>query len=291
MVKQEYISKSGAGNPLLIDPDTIKDYTLESYGLTPELLKSYMYGVPIKDPTTGEEMGDDFYKHYLEVALAKAEQNLDIAILPRWVHKEQHNMYDSDFKSNMFTHLYKRPILFVDNLGLQFGGKPIFNYPSDWWRVYSKAGHIMVQPTALMQSSMGGLGFGDGEYGAPMYAGIPVASTSTTFAPQLITVDYIAGLLPRKHAGYAQDWEMPASLEQLIAKYALVELFQQWGRLIIGAGIASRSLSVDGISESIVTTQSAMFTGAGADIVLVKEDIQELEENLKSVYGIATGII
>ena len=80
-------------------------------------------------------------------------------------------------------------------------------------------------------------------------------------------------------------------LEQLVIKYAIKEIFQQWGRLIIGAGIAGKSLSIDGVTESIQTTQSAMYGGASADIKQIDEDIDRLERDLASYFGMNLGII
>lgn len=279
------------GNPLRLRPDEVNKYTLEDYGWTPEALKSYMFGVPVKDPETGQEMSDNYYKHYIEVAIARAEKNLDIVILPRFVENEHHDFHDSDFNMYMYTHLYQRPVLYVDDFGLEMSGRRIYNYNREWWRVYCLAGHIDMQPTALMQSAMGGMGYDIGIYGMPMHAGLPVIGNQSTFAPQALHVSYVAGLLPRERAGVSREWEVPADLEQLVLKYALVEVFQQWGRLIIGAGIAGRTLSIDGISETIQTTQSAMYSGSAADIILIKEDIANLEASLRSYFGVAFGVI
>ncbi len=46
--------------------------------------------------------------------------------------------------------------------------------------------------------------------------------------------------------------------------------------LIIGAGIANQSVSVDGVSQSIGTTQSAMFGGASARIEAYNKDLKEV---------------
>ena len=55
--------------------------------------------------------------------------------------------------------------------------------------------------------------------------------------------------------------------------------------MIIGAGIASKTLEVDGISETIGTTQSAMYGGASAQILQINEDIKELLDGLRAYYG------
>src|SRR5699024_11520692 len=69
--------------------------------------------------------------------------------------------------------------------------------------------------------------------GYPQLAGVYPPS-GATFAPQMIQLEYVSGMLPRKKAGRNKPWEMPPELEQLVIKYALKEIYQVWGNLIIG---------------------------------------------------------
>ncbi|QKN84292.1 hypothetical protein [Listeria virus P61] len=271
------------GNPKHIEPEKVDEYVLSDYGWTAETIKAYMYGVRVVDPETGEEMGDTFYNHIIEVAVDKAEKELDIAILPRR-ESEHHDYNQTEFSSYMYTHVHKKPILQVDDLKLEMNGRAIYRYPANWWKVYCLAGHIELYPTALMQTSQS-MTYDSVFGGYPQLAGT-APSIGRTYAPQMIHVEYVAGMLPRKRAGVSRDWEVPAALEQLVTKYALVEIFQVWGRLIIGAGIASRTLVYDGVSESIDTTQSAMYTGSAADIELINKDIDSLVAQLRSHFGI-----
>ena len=120
--------------------------------------------------------------------------------------------------------------------------------------------------------------------GYPQLAGVYPPS-GATFAPQMIRLEYVSGMLPRKKAGRNKPWEMPPELEQLVIKYALKEIYQVWGNLIIGAGIANKTLEVDGITETIGTTQSAMYGGASAQILQINEDIKELLDGLRAYFG------
>ena len=112
---------------------------------------------------------------------------------------------------------------------------------------------------------------------------------STDVVPQALQYTYVAGMLPPTRRGITRDWEVPLDLVQLIAKYVLRELLEIWGDLIIGAGIAGESLSVDGISESTTTTQSAMYTGGAARIKLIDDTIASLEQGLRNRYGYNKG--
>lgn len=267
-------------NPQRVLVDSLDKLTMEDYGLTPAAVKAYMFGLVVQDPETGKPMGDEFYLHTLENAVAQAEHKFDIAIFPR-IEVEHHDYNSAEFNSYMYTHVFKRPIVQVEELKLEMNGHNMYAYPSNWWKVYNLAGHIELSPTPLMQA--GGMG------GGMMYSGMsqlaPLMGSSRTFAPQMIHVRYVAGLLPRQNATYNRQWEMPATLEKLILKIAIREVFELWGRLIITPGIASTTLSIDGVSESIGTTQSAMYGAASADINQLNQDIADLEKDLRGYFG------
>lgn len=76
-----------------------------------------------------------------------------------------------------------------------------------------------------------------------------------------------------------------------IAKDAAIEVLERWGRLILGAGIAGYSISMDGISSSIDSTQSAENTGSTADIKLLQTDMKDIRNALKSYYGYNLGVL
>lgn len=272
-----------SGNPKHIEKSLVEDYTIADYGWTPEVIKEhYMYGIRVQNPETGKEMDDSFYNHIFEIAIDKAEKSLDISIIPDF-QDEQRDYYEQDFNSYMFVHAYKKPILQVENLQLHFNGRPIYQYPANWWKVEHVDGQIQLYPTALMQVGQGA-SYSSAISGYPYLAGM-MPPQGNTYAPQMIRLEYISGMLPRRRAGVSKPWECPPSLEQLVIKYALKEIYQVWGNLIIGAGIANKSLDVDGISETIGTTQSAMYGGASAQIIQIDSDIKELLKALQSYFG------
>lgn len=285
----------GENNPKRVDLDRVNSFTPSDFGLTPQAIKAYMYGVTVTDPETGKEMGDTFYNHIIESKIAYAEDTLDIAILPRVIGREHHDYYDNDYNSFNYIDLYKRPILQVESLKLNMNNYNVIDYPSEWWKIYSAGGQIQIFPAPLMQATgIMPAGLNDMGMGA---IGIPMSWLGSTnlvqgdYAPQSFDVDYVAGFLPAERAGITRDFEFPLDLQQLIIKYALKEIFQVWGRLIIGAGIASQNLSIDGISQGIVTTQSAMYTGSRADIDIIDADIANLETSLHNRFAPAMTVI
>ena len=286
------------GNPKRIKLSDVDKYTLDDYGLNVGAVKEQLLGINVVDPVTGKTLGDAYYKRAINSAVASVEKKLDIKILPQ-KKVESKDFYPSDFSAHNYIRTRNRPILQVEEFSMRVNGQPIIQYPSGWWKVNSLGGSISLMPT--LGAAMPGYGSYTGNYGADYFMGnmyqsapllgAPVMNNRTTTSPSLFQIGYIAGMLPQAREGVEEDWEMPQDLQFLILKQAAKDVLEQFGRLLIGAGIASRGLSVDGISENIVTTQSAMYGGAAADIIQLNQDIDNLMSGLKAKYMQRVGII
>jgi len=299
-------------NPKLVDLEKIESITPADYGLTPEAIKASMFGVKVIDPNTGNEMGDSFYTYAIETAISKVETELDIVILPRVVTEHKDYNY-AEYSSYMFLHAKAKPILQVETLGLEANGSYKRNYPSEWWKVYNRPGHIQVASAPLYGAISGNMGGGiatfsggasfggfDGGYGGRLHGGLsslpngsslggykpnPVSGGNQNSYPQLIHVSYIAGMLPQRRAGVTEEWEMPTLLNELIVKMASKQIFQQWGRLVVPMGISSKTLTIDGISESVSYTSSATNGAIKSEIGQLDEDIADGLNKLRGYYG------
>lgn len=277
-------------NPQLVDLSTVDNYTLSDYGLTVDNVKLNHFGIDVTDPRTGEYLPDAFYLSKIESAVAQVEKMLDIVILPRVIQGEHHDYYRNDFHSFMFIQTHRRPLLQLENAQLEYGGSMVFKYPPKWWRVNQLSGQIQMLPSYMLAGEQGALNLATAYSGYPMIAGVPYL-VGNDFAPQMFHIDYVAGMLPPARAGVTQTYEMHPDLWNLIIKIALREVFEQWGRLIIGAGISNMSIEIDGVSQSIDSTQTAMYGGASADILQLDKDIEALYNGLRSYYGNNLGII
>jgi len=80
---------------------------------------------------------------------------------------------------------------------------------------------------------------------------------------------------------------LPADLKQAVAiKAATLLLLHVAGDLILGAGIASQSVSVDSLSTSIDTTSSAMYSGYSARAESLDKQYKLLMNGLRSQYRV-----
>ena len=93
--------------------------------------------------------------------------------------------------------------------------------------------------------------------------------------PHLFTVNYVAGF---------PSGQVPADICDLIAMKAVIGVMNILGDILLGAGIASQSLSIDGLSESINTTQSAENSAYSARVRQYEKQIQTQLPNLRAKY-------
>jgi hypothetical protein len=103
--------------------------------------------------------------------------------------------------------------------------------------------------------------------------------------------DYPHGYKIDYTAGYENAGMVPADLRDIIGKAAACKLLNIIGDGLI-AGFSSSSLSMDGVSESFSSTQSATNAYFGARIQVYLKDIETyLKENRSKFGNITIGSI
>lgn len=235
------------------------------------LRENYLFGIPLED-LHGNPMKETMLSHYIESAIEYAQRVFQIKIKPLEIVHEVHDYYSGDFLQWSFMQLHQRPIMEVKELSMFFGDRKMFDIPKDWVRSYELAGQIQLFPVT---GSSGSLILTQNGSFMPLMVGM------FPNAPGIWRVSYRAGM----------D-DVPMDLVEFIMKRASIGILQVWGDLIIGAGIANQTISIDGLSQSIGTTQSPQFSGSGARIKNYTDDLKELEKRLKDYYlGINLGVI
>jgi len=106
------------------------------------------------------------------------------------------------------------------------------------------------------------------------------AYSNSSYIPNYWFVDYITGFE-----------KVPKDLEDIIGKLATIQVLAILGDISFGAGIASASLSLDGVSQSINTTQSAENALYSARVrqfqAEVKSELLWLQRKYKGVVMVA----
>lgn len=235
------------------------------------LRDNYLFGIPLED-LYGNKMKESMLEHYIRSAIQFAQRTFVINIEPVEVVDEVHDYYSGDFLQWGFMQLHKKPIMEVTEMSMYFGDRKMFDIPIDWVRHYDVAGQVQLFPVT---GSSGSLILTQNGSFMPLMVGM------YPNAPGIWRISYKAGMA-----------DVPEDLVEYIMKRASIGILQVWGDLIIGAGIANQTVSIDGLSQSIGTTQSPEFSGAGARVKNYTDDLKELERRLKDTYtGINMGVI
>lgn len=240
-----------------------------------QMVNRIIYGIPLFD-TEGNPFPQDLLQSYLDSAIAWAEQTLSISILQRQIVDEPHDYLASDYMNWSYIKLWKRPVLSVEKLELWYGNQKMYEIPQEWIQLDVQHGAIQLFPTSGITSGLiitaGGSLF------------LPLVQGNFGYAPQMWRVSYTAGM-NEPQGDVFQQTDIHPNLREVIYKKACIGILGVWGDLIIGAGIASQSISIDGLSQSINTTQSPMFGGASARIKQLEEDINNMLPGLRAYYG------
>lgn len=277
------------GNPDYALGDEYKNITLESLGINIKLIKNELLGMDndLVDPVTGEPYPDEFYNQMIDRAVAQAEKTFDVAILPR-LQVDKLDYHRNDFNAFAYMQTNYRPILNIKDLTLYYNNQNILRVPDEWIKVTNRTGQIQVSPSVLMQ----GLNTTINPTIYPIinspYGMTPSPYQETEFAPQMLGVTYVAGMMPHPDGdvrGVNRDYIIQPDMLSYIAKLAAIEILEKWSRNIIGAGIASYSVSVDGISTGLETTSSPENSAATSEVAQLTRDMKPIKESLLSFYG------
>ena len=200
---------------------------------------NYLFGINLAD-ANGNSLPEELFVHYINAAVDYVQNLLDIVITPTDF-KERHDYFRNDYRNWGFIQLDHNPVRAVKRITLMYGDQHAVEIPLDWVQLDKLTGQITLFPSAGSANSLiigqTGLLFG--------------FQSQWDWAPRLWEVEYEAGIDEK-------DPSIPYDLlKETIFKRASMGILNVWGDLIIGAGIASQSVSVDGLSQSIGTTQSA----------------------------------
>jgi hypothetical protein len=240
-----------------------------------ELLAFYFYGIDIVNQQ-GTSMDSDTIETYIRMAQQELEKFLGVKLIKQVI-DEQSDYYRDEFQGSGFV---KTKYTVNEALQLEgwIGDYKQLAYPKEW----------------LTENKVNGLGTSRQILVVPNSNTNTVSINAALFAGStfphlgLVNTNQIGSYWRMSYiTGFGCGDELPYDLINVIGKYASLNLFNVLGDLILGAGIASQSLSLDGLSQSIASTASATSGGYGARIIQYSN---EIKESLKRLTGIYKGI-
>ena len=236
-----------------------------------EMQALYFYGITIQD-RSGTELGNDVYSFFLKAAQSEIEKYLGIK-LKKQVILENLDFYGDEFRQFGFistTYPVVRPFRLVGFLGQV----KQLEYPKQWLcsRLTSDMEtfyrRIFIVPTQSAVVEMTGESM--------LYSGVlpNLGMMGYKTLPNYWNVEYCTGFE-----------KIPFDIIDVIGKLAAIGIFNVAGDIALGqSALASYSLSIDGLSQSISTTNSATNAAFGARIINYQKEIKDSLSKLKTYY-------
>ena len=236
--------------------------------MTPaELRELFLFGVDLTD-NDGNPMSDALMEFYIRSAQSWLEVQIGgIRLCKTVIEDEKHDYRLGDYVQYSFIKLFRYPVLSVEKVAVQFPlSQDTLTFDPTWYRAESVGAQVNLFPTQGTFSSI--ILSQGGSY-------IPLVYSGIDYVPHVMVVSYTAGY---------EKGTFPPLLKQMIGLKAAQGPLNIAGDLIAGAGIAAKSISLDGLSQSISTTSSATNAGYGARILQYEKQIKEELKNLRNYY-------
>jgi len=254
------------------------DPALDVISIT-ELKTNFLFGLDLTDDA-GNPYPDSLYAYFIKNAVSWLEHRLDIPIVPMLIEEERHDFFRDDYNKFIFLTLDYYPVIGIESVTLVLPGEQIVKtFEQSWIHIQRNSGQLQMLP-------------GTGTAGSILLgasaAWIPFIYGSNSFLPDAFRVKYEAGFgKGGSHLVSPSDRKLdsvPGVIAELVGKIASFGPLNIAGDLLGGAGIASQSISLDGLSQSFNTTSSATNAGYGARLIQYQKEIKEKLPVLQAQY-------
>lgn len=231
---------------------------------TTDLLQRYLFGIDITDDS-GQTLPNEVLEHYILSAIRNVERWIDVPIMPTvFVERQDYNF--RDMQAYQFLLLDYYPVIDVEYFRVKYqSNTTLVEYPREWWRIDADHGHFQLVPSSGNLSNV-----------LMNQDGLVLSSfVQHGYFPQLYEIKYTAG--------FALG-QVPRDIVDVIGMLASMGPLGILGDLIAGAGISNLSLSMDGLSQSVGTTLSAMYSGYGSRVTQYVDQIKQMVPRIRSHY-------
>lgn len=270
---------SGTGDPVI----TFSSFTIASskvYGINEGILinnnekrnvgplinvknlrEDYLYGIELMD-LNGNPLSDEQLQVFLDNATSWLEHKLDIHVIPYLV-VEDKDYRVNDYMDWGYLYLNEYPVIsFVQMEMVYFrdaNGVPetIQVLPNNWIRLQNNDGIVRLIPNARFPATL-------------------QVDQSGNFFPEVLRANVVPHLWRLTYWAGFNDGAVPMIVNQAIGLMAAIQAMAMTGPAILGPGIGSTSLSIDGLSENISSTNNSENSAYSAVI----------SEYRKLLYGI-----
>ena len=244
---------------------------------------TFLWGTDFK-ATNGSMFSDEQIQWFIDAAVHEMERQLNITIVKRRIKsalsvESQHLVKGADYdvEETPYDFSYRK----IQRYGMiQTKQRPILNV-TRCTLINKTESNVELLPTVVPDKKNGVLKFLKRPYKpSDTWDGISTSISrygSETFNNHLFyAVDY--------EAGYETSDDVPSDLRHMIGKMAAISLLNVIGDGLM-SGFSSSSLSMDGVSESFSSTQSATSAYFGARIAVYQKEVQDYISANKFKFG------
>lgn len=252
---------------------TMKYRKNEGLLLSPtEMFSLYLYGIKIQ-AGDGTAFSTESMRFYIQAAQQEIENFFNLKLVYQFIALEKLTFYRADYWQSFPILFTNYPVNKPISLTGRFNQLEQISYPTQWltntqnsYGQYKRRVSIVPTGTAVATANA-----------EVILSGLTTQLGSQHFLmiPDYWDLQYITG--------FKLD-QMPMDLINLTGKLASFGPLGIAGDLILGAGISSQSLGVDGLSQSISSTSSATNAGYGARLVQYEREIKATIPRIKLVY-------
>jgi hypothetical protein len=273
--RAKYLHSSTLDESLYSEPIATEDHDEEALLISVDELKAiYLFGADLtKDD--GEPFPRRMFEHYIQAGADWLSKELDIHLIAHDFVRETQDHYATDWGRWGYFQLWNYPVTRVDKVAFQYPSMQEEVIISNEWVTLTDGGSSGVIQIVPGRGSIADVLIIPG-------ALMPLWSGRTGRIPGIWHFDYRAGFEPSK---------VPPDVKHIIAMWASIGVLNIAGDLIAGAGIATKSISIPGLSQNIGTTSSATNSGYGARVIEYQKEIKEMLPNLRRYYGKNTRMV
>lgn len=256
-----------------------------------ELKTFYLFGIDLTDDR-GVEMPDKLFAHYIKVAVDQLETRIQIKIKRQVYTQERHDFIRDDYDKYIWTHLHHYPVISIEDVRLVLPGEQVVQvFEKEWFHPERHSGQLQLVPGT---GTAGSILLGASGAWIPFIYGnnkfIPdafrVSYTAGFGRPPNSSIDFPIGSNPPSASNIDPDFDtVPQLIKDAVGKMASFGPFNIAGDLLGGAGIASQSIGIDGLSQSFATTSSATNAGFGARLIQYQKELKEDIAQLRRTYS------
>jgi hypothetical protein len=259
-------SHSGTGVESNLSAAQLGDDPSTANIMTPyELKQIYLFGLDLTNDA-GEPFPDLMFEWGIRWAIAQIERQLDIRIRPTDF-VERYDYVRNDYLNWTIINLREYPVISVESVKVMWpSNTAVIEFPAEWIQLRKDSGQVNIVPASGTLSQV--LLTAGGSF-------LPLVASGRDYVPNVLEVAYTAGF---------EEGQVPMDIRDAIGKWATFCPLNVAGDLIVGAGIASKSLSIDGLSQSINTTSSATNAGYGARLLQYSKELKDVLPKLRRYY-------